>query len=225
MLKSELRQSGAPIRRFSREFGKCEGTFWRRHDPRESSRYMLAAERFERQHRAKGKRTGPLGTIALEVLRELLRLVDYKTGRLEPAIATLMQRLKRSKDAIVRALSNLRHAGFLDWLRRWAPTGDPAQPVKQATNAYRLSLPPAAERLLGVRAQAAPIPDDAADRCAARAEDFDRMLFSMAREDQAEIVFGKGPLADAVRRYALATNEKGLPGRENPDTDLLSRDK
>jgi hypothetical protein len=30
-----------------------------------------------------------------------------------------MGRVKRSKDAVVRALANLRTHGFLDWLRRW----------------------------------------------------------------------------------------------------------
>jgi pyrroloquinoline quinone (PQQ) biosynthesis protein C len=30
-----------------------------------------------------------------------------------------MRRVKRSKDAVVRALANVRSHGFLDWLRRW----------------------------------------------------------------------------------------------------------
>src|SRR5579872_7192774 len=102
---------------------------------------MLAAERFERSQRKPGKRNGPLGPVGLEVLRDLLRLIDYRTGRLEPAIATLMRRLKRSRDAICTALANLRAHGFLDWLRRWEPTdakGEAGPQVKQTTNAYRL---------------------------------------------------------------------------------------
>lgn len=187
---------------------------------------MLAAERLERSQRKKGSRNGPLGAIAIEVLRELLRLVDYKTGRLEPAIATLMQRCKRSKDAIVRALSNLRAAGFLDWLRRWKATDNPDQPVAQATNAYRLTMPPAAERLLGERAGAAPIPDDAADLCADREQQFKDMVFSMPREEQPHILFGVSALADAVSRFARAMRSQGiesLPGGQNPGTDLLTR--
>jgi hypothetical protein len=62
--------------------------------------------------------------VALEGLRELVRLIDYRTGRLEAALKTLMLRVKRSKDAVVRALANLRTHGFLDWLRRWGATGD-----------------------------------------------------------------------------------------------------
>ena len=128
-----------PIRRHSRPRGRCEGVFWRPFNPKDIGRYLLAAERFERAGRQKGERSGPLGAVALEVLRELVRLIDYRTGRLEPALTTIMRRVKRSKDAVVRALANLRTHGFLDWLRRWEATGDreggPA--VKQATNAYR----------------------------------------------------------------------------------------
>src|SRR5579859_5921856 len=112
-----------PLRRHSRPAGRCEAVFWRAFNPKDAPRFMLAAERFERVGREKGKRSGPLGFVALEVLRELLRLVDYRTGRLEPALTTIMRRVRRSKDAVVRALANLRRHGFLDWLRRWEPTG------------------------------------------------------------------------------------------------------
>lgn len=189
---------------------------------------MLAAERFERSRRKKGSRNGPLGTIALEVLRELLRLVDYKSGRLEPALATLMQRCKRSKDAIVRALSNLRAAGFLDWLRRWSPTQDPNQPVKQATNAYRLTMPPAAALLLGARGQDVPVPDDAADRGADREDEFKRMVNSMEVEDRPAVIFGSGPLAQSVSRLARALKsgwKESLPDGQNPAPDSLKYDK
>ena len=62
-----------------------------------------------------------------------------------------MARTKRSKDAVVRALAALRRHGFVDWLRRYIPTGNlgAGPQVQQTSNAYRLALPPAAERLLG----------------------------------------------------------------------------
>ncbi len=146
---------------------------------------MLAAERLERVGREPGKRNGPLGPVGLEVLRELLRLVDYRTGRLDPAITTLMDRLRRSKDAIVRALANLRAAGFLDWIRRYEPTGNAEGPqVKQISNAYRLSLPPAAVRLLGAWAKPAPIPDDEAQRRADRAGDVAGMIAALPLWEQ-----------------------------------------
>ena len=123
--------------------------------------------------RAKGQRSGRLGPIALEVLRELLRLIDYQTGRLDPSIATLCERLRRSRDAVVRALANLRGAGFLDWIRRYEPTdNEGAGPqVQQTSNAYRLCLPAMAEKLLGRLWRPAPVPaDDEHRRATQKAE-------------------------------------------------------
>ncbi len=59
---------------------------------------------------------------------------------------------------------------FWTGLRRWEATGEregrPA--VKQATNAYRLALPPAAEKLLGHLARPPPAPEDIEHATAAR---------------------------------------------------------
>lgn len=190
-----------PVRRHSRERGRCEGVFWRPHKPQDSARYMLAAERFERQGRAKGRRSGPLGTVALEVLRDLLRLIDYRTGRLEPALTTLQRRLRRSKDAIVRALANLRAHGFLDWLRRWEPTRALEGPkVKQATNAYRLALPRAAERLLGAGHGPTPEPDDAAHARAERMAATRAMIDALPLDEQSQAAGATGGLAQALSR-------------------------
>ncbi|WP_099509257.1 replication protein A [Microvirga ossetica] len=151
-----------PVRRQSRLKGRCEGVFWRRTDRQEVRRITLAARRYELVTRQPGARSGALGFVALEVLEYLANLVDYKTGRLDPAIETLMSRLRRSRDAIVRALKALRTHGFLDWLRRYVPTGNEGRgpQVQQTSNAYRLSLPARALRLLGRFGQPSPLPDD-----------------------------------------------------------------
>ena len=107
-----------PVRRGSRLAGACEGVFWRRTDRQEVRRIVLAAKRYELAGRQRGHRNGPLGHVGLEVLDLLANLVSYRSGRLEPSIAYLMGKLKRSKDAVVRALAALREHGFLDWLRR-----------------------------------------------------------------------------------------------------------
>ena len=194
-----------PVRRHSRERGRCEGVFWRPHKPADSARFMLAAERFERQGRAKGKRTGPLGTVALEVLRDLLRLIDYRTGRLEPAISTLQRRLRRSRDAVVRALANLRTHGFLDWLRRWEPTGSLDGPkVKQATNAYRLTLPRAAERLLGASHGPTPEPEDIAHVRAERMAAVRAMIDALPLDEQPRAAGASGKLEAALSRLGAA---------------------
>lgn len=178
--------SHQPVRRHSRRAGSCEAIFWRSFDPRDVGRYMLAAERFERTRREKGKRVGPLGSVALEVLRELLRLVDYKTGRLDPSLETLMRRCRRSKDAVVRALANLRRHGFLDWLRRYRPTDNDGfgPQVVQTTNAYRVLLPPAAARLLGAIGAAPPPPDDAQQRREDHDQDVQGMLKTLPGDER-----------------------------------------
>lgn len=206
------RQTGAPIRRSSRTAGRCEAVFWRPFNPRLTARYMLAAERFERANRKPGKRSGPLGPVGLEVLRELMRLIDYRTGRLEPSIAYLMDRLRRSRDAVCRALASLRAAGFLDWLRRWEPTGKAGEAgpqVKQASNAYRLSLPPAAARLLGWLAKEPPQPVDDEDRRRAHEAEARAMLDGLPLWEQGSAAVG-GPLGVALDKLA-----RGVAGRES----------
>ena len=151
-----------PVRRGSHQAGRCEALFWRPTSRQEVRRVCLAARRYELLGRKAGRRNGPLGHIALEILELLAHLVRYKTGRLEPSVAFLMQKLRRSKSAIYDALHALRAHGFLDWLRRYEPTGREGRgpQLRQTSNAYRLSLPTRALRLLGRLLQAPPLPDD-----------------------------------------------------------------
>lgn len=223
MLKTRLRRSGAPIRRHSREAGR-EGMHWQRFNPRDVGRFMLAAERFERRGKLRGRRNGPLGHIGLEVLRELLRLVDYKTGRLDPSLQYLGDRLKRSKDAIVRALAALRRHGFIDWIRRWRATGDEQQPVAQTSNAYRLVLPPIARALLGLGAEDPPAPDDDTARREQRAESRAEMFASMAVTDRTRLRLSdnSGLAAIAAKMAArLFPSSESTPGGEKPGKDSL----
>ncbi len=151
-----------PVRRGSHRAGRCEGQFWKPISRQEVRRVLLAARRYELLGRRAGRRNGPLGHIALEVLELLAHLVSYRTGRLEPSVAFLMAKLRRSKSAIYDALHALRAHGFLDWLRRYEPTGREGRgpQLRQTSNAYRLSLPARALRCLGRLMQAPPLPED-----------------------------------------------------------------
>ena len=160
------------VRRGSRLVGRCEGTFWRGTSRQEVRRVVLAARRYELAGRQAGRRRGPLGHVGLEVLELLGNLVSYRSGRLEPSLQFLMNKLKRSKDAVVRALAALREHGFLDWLRRHETielVEGPGPRVRQVSNAYRLSLPARAAQLLGHILSAPPLPDDVAHEQAERA--------------------------------------------------------
>ncbi|MBY5441862.1 hypothetical protein [Rhizobium leguminosarum] len=125
---------------FRPQKGRHEGHFWQRTKREDVRRIVLAARRFELVTRQPGARSGALGFVALEVLDFLANLVDWKTGRLDPSLDYIMGRLKRSRDAIVRALSALRAHGFLGWIRRYVPTGNEGRgpQVRQTSNAYRL---------------------------------------------------------------------------------------
>jgi hypothetical protein len=197
------RSPGDRVRRHSKPKGR-EGLFWQRFDRRQVGRYIVAAERFDRTQRQRGQRNGPLGPIGLEVWKELLRLVDYRSGRLDPCIATLAARTRRSTSAVVAALKALRTHGFLDWLRRYAETDNEGKgpQVRQISNAYRLLLPPRALALLGQLFTPAPAPEDDAQRLEDLAEEHARMLAALSPAERVKAIMPDGPLADALARMA-----------------------
>jgi len=155
------RRTYQPVRRYSYLAGR-EGGFWRSTKRQNVRQIVLAAKKYELHTKVFNKRTGALGGVAIEILDYLANLVDYRTGRLDPSIKTMMEKLRRSRDAIVRGLKALRAHGFIDWLRRYVPTGNEGAgvQVQQTSNAYRLSMPQRALKLLGRYGQKAPLPDD-----------------------------------------------------------------
>lgn len=156
------RQSGEPVRRHSRRAGACEAGFWRKTTRQEVQKILMAARRYELAHKQPGRRNGPLGGVALELLSLFANLVSYRTGRLDPSLDWICDKLRRSRDAVVRGLKSLRDHGFLDWLRRFEPTRSdgPGPQVRQVSNAYRLSAPKRAMALLGRWAGRPALPDD-----------------------------------------------------------------
>ena len=194
------------VRRGSRLAGSCEGAWWCRTDRQEVRRVVLAARRYELVGRQAGRRRGPLGHVGLEVLDLLANLVSHRSGRLEPSYAYLMRTLRRSKDAVHRALKALREHGFLDWLRRHEKVevleDVPGPRVRQVSNAYRLSLPARAARLLGHWLDAPPVPDDVAQ------EREDRVAY--LAEHKASLPLAELPLAEVEDdRLARVLGELG----------------
>src|SRR3954454_8930059 len=102
------------------------------------------ARAFERQTRPKGKQDGALGRNGLLVLHALIfDFLNYATGRLDPAIATIAKKAAISVSSAKRGLANLKLAGVLHWLRRAAETHDGKGRfcLDQDTNAYGI-VPP-----------------------------------------------------------------------------------
>lgn len=216
------RRAPTPVRRHSRAAGFCEGMFWRRTDRQETRKIVLAARRFELVNRAPGSRNGPLGSVAIEVLELLANLVNHRTGRLDPSLDTLMRMLKRSRDAIVRALKALRAHGFLDWLRRYVPTGKEGRgpQVQQTSNAYRMLLPACALRLLGRMGLPVPTPDDVSHAAATREAELDAYRASLPLNERALFVCGDTPLGRTLASLGSVIMERESASRsESPSGD------
>lgn len=206
------RQDRAKIRRHSFARGR-EGVFWRSVRRQDVQKVVLAAKRYNLQTKAKGQRNGALGHIAIEILEYMANLIDYRTGRLEPSLDYLMEKLARSRDAIVRALRALRDHGFIDWIRRYVPTGAEGygQPkYQQTSNAYRLLLPQKAIALLGRYAKPSPVSDDF-DHAQAQADsEVEDMLSSLSREDRIRTEMGEDSrLAQALISMSLSLKNRG----------------
>ncbi len=205
------RRTYQPIRRNSRMAGR-EGVFWRPVARKDVDRIILAAERFELSGKLSGRKNGPLGGVALEILRLFRNVVDFRTGRLDPSLDYLMAKLRRSRAAIVRALKALRDHGFLDWLRRYVPTGEQGRrgpQVQQTSNAYRLSLPQRAAVAIARYFRPAPVPDDVAQAEAERAAEIDAHKATLSLEELPLFEIGRDdPLAQALARLGASIAAK-----------------
>lgn len=153
-----VRRTGQPVRHSSYDVGEREGFLWREIDASEINARIRAAEVYDRGSKMAGRRNGALGHVAIEVLAALYRLVDYKTGRLDPSIDTICLRIRRARSAVVQAMARLKQHGFLSWIRRTEPTGNkgPGPQVRQISNAYVFGLPKAAAAFVGRLLRRAP---------------------------------------------------------------------
>ena len=153
---------------------------------------MQAAEAYDRQYKEKGRRNGPLGYVGLEVLRELYRMVDYRTGRLDPSINTLCERTRRSKQAVVDALNRLQEHGFVVRIRRAEAIENAHRgpQVKQITNAYGFSLPKCVAEKIERKSITGPLPDCELSLRKAQKEEVEAMINSPDPEQYLKNVAG-----------------------------------
>src|SRR5205085_2691517 len=184
---------------------------------------LKAAEFYDRRHKAAGKKNGPLGHVGLEVLRELYRIVDFKTGRLEPAIATVCEALKRSRAAVVDAMRRLKEHGFLTWVRRTEPTDNAgAGPqVRQITNAYGFNLPEFAATWVKKIMGNGPSPDCDVSHREAQAAEFEAMLAQATPAEQVTALVDNPELAAILTRFgnALSSSSASSLSGQHPASD------
>lgn len=215
-----------PVRRRSYFKGRSEGRIWQATTRKDVQAILRAAEIYNEAglREKKGERSGPLGSIALDVLRLFVNLIDFRTGRLEPSITTIMDRLGRSRDTIVRALKNLRAHGFIDWLRRYEPTGNGGRgpQVQQVSNAYRLSLPEKARQFLGRFGKAPPPPADHGQDQQAWSEAIDVYKNALPLDERTQLDAGDSLLGQALVRMAKTFMKRESDNQtESPSNSIL----
>ncbi len=197
---AKVRRTYQPVRRNSHYAGRCEKRLWRPMKPLELLCILKAAERMDERERRKGERQGPLGAIGLELLRLLCRTVCFRTGRLDPSYEYLERKLRRSHDAVVRAMARLRAHGFLIWERRCEPTENEGRgpQVRQISNAYALLVPEAAAARVS---QATPsLPDDHAHAAETAAAELTTMIDALPLGERMRARISDDTLADSLAR-------------------------
>ena len=198
------------VRRDSFPKGSCEARFWRPASKRQMGPAMVVAESYDRLHKQPGKRSGPLGHVGLDVLRALYRIVCYRSGRLDPSIDHLMGKLRRSREAVARALKALKDHGFLDWVRRTEPIpeAEGAGPrIRQISNAYRLCIPAFARVVVERIISPTPMPADVVQHLEQRRTAQAEMMARLPLRKAVGVGVRNDALAAALTRLADALEE------------------
>ena len=208
--KYKAARTNQPVHRNSYNVGEREERFYRPVPKTEVGARMRAAQAYDVQYREKGQRNGPIGHIGIEVLRQLYRMICPRTGRLDPAINTLAERINRGRTAVFDALAALKAHGFLDWIRRTEPTGNTgAGPqVKQASNAYRLDLPAKARALVAKIMRKPPTPVDDEARRASDAAETERMVAALPLREEMATRIEDPSLAAVLARLGTAVSDR-----------------
>lgn len=218
-------RSNAPVWRNSYYEGQIEHQIWRpiadgkkrgakRHigAVMKSARALERRTRRERQKVHPGTRNGVLGQIGLDVLEALYELVEFATGRLDPAVATISDIVGHSYAAVHAALRRLRAAGFLQWVRRSRPkeNPDPFGPqVEQISNAYCLLVPEKIAHLVGWLLGKAPVPDDAAWQADDRKRQWQEMLNTLNHSEFLRDTWSGNELAgETLKRIAALLDKR-----------------
>jgi hypothetical protein len=125
---------------------------------------------------------------------------------------------------VVRALKALRTHGFLDWLRRYVPTGNEGRgvQVQQTSNAYRLSLPARALRLLGRLGLPVPMPDDHAHALEVQKATHEAHLASLSMAELPFATIEDEGLAGALSRLGAALEQRESARRTESQSRFIS---
>lgn len=233
--RGDSKRSGEPVWRNSYTVGQIEDRVWKpinggdvRAGRRWAGAMLKAARGLELRTRAErrevepGARNGVLGDVAIAVLEYLYEVVDYRTGRLEPAIRTIADAIGRAYSAVHQALVRLREHGFLSWMRRSKKREDalPFGPqIEQASNAYALLVPKGMKDWLARKFGKGPVPECERDRAARKKQEFEAMLAGMTAGEYAKSFCTDALLGPTLRRLAALVDAREVQERESGTSD------
>jgi hypothetical protein len=225
-------RTGERVWRNSYTVGQIEDRIWKpinggklRAGKRWTGALLKAAKALELRTRAErrvnepGARNGALGAVGLAVLEYLYDMVDYATGRLDPAIRTIADAIGHAYSAVHDALVRLRHHGFLTWARRSKPIENPepgGQQVEQVSNAYGLLVPAGMKAWLARLIGNAPAAACEEDRARRRKQDLQQMLAGLSASDYQNQPFNDGALFGPTLKSIAAAIDAREATRANP---------
>jgi biotin operon repressor len=230
-------RTGAPVLRGSVEAGTFEELFFAVPAKGECDRLVRlaraaldAGRRLKRAARSEGRalsaaerQLAGLSAGAVRVYEELCMLARLNRGRVYPSYDRLAEATALGRATVARAITALERAGFLVRQRRFARVEGqgPGPRYAQTSNAYRPTLP---TRLLGFLPRwdrPAPIPADAEQRLADRAEDVAAMHASLSCRDLARAT-ASGALGRVLARLGAALDAQERESHCDPQPLLDS---
>lgn len=225
-LHGDAPRSGQPVWRNSYYEGQLEPRIWTpfaggstRAARRRIGAIMKTARdlerrtRIERQRQSPGAKNGALGHVGLAVLEALYKqYLNFRTGQLDPAIATIAAAVGHSYAAVHAALRRLADAKLLSWWRRSKPRedADGAGPqVEQITNAYVLTVPPSLEPLVQHQMRQGLPPADAVWDAEQHAKDWKAMLDGMNCTEFLQATWtGSDEMGEILARMAASLDQE-----------------
>lgn len=180
-------RTNQPVRRHSHLKGRCERHYSEKITKRLAWEIVHAAEKYDRVNRQPGGKR-PLGNNSIKILRLLANLAAF-SGRVEPSYEYIREKIGCAHDTVSKSIQALKAHGFLDWIRRYIPTGNDEGPqVQQTSNAYRVMLPAIAARLIKAATGSATV--YARQIAQDRAQEIAAYRQSLVVEDQITLDFG-----------------------------------
>ncbi len=229
--------TGAPVLRGSVEAGTFEDAFFTNQAPGETDKMLRVARKLLDAGRRLGReaRTGlrqlsrkeqaiaALTSGTVRVYEELCSLARLNRGRVYPSYEWLEDATGYGRGTIARALRILEELGLLLRQRRFKriEAEGPGPRYKQTSNVYRLLLPGALLSYLPRWMRPAPVPADALQREADRADDHQHMLSQLSCRDLARATINSGPLARVLANLGarIDQNEREFDNRTQPLID------